>query len=1106
MHCQLSVVAGPPGTGKTRRLLARYRTALATQEPGAALWLAPTWRAAAEFRSRLLGGECDGCLSPGIMTFDQFAEAVLQVAPVRPISRLMKRQLVRQLIDQLRLGRRLRHFGPIAETGGLVDLVCDLISDFKRLEIWPEHFHEACRSRGITDKDAELLEIYDGYQQCLREHELYDAEGRFWSARDLLDQGRWPPAERLQLVVADGFTDFTRTQHEILEILARRAAEILISLPLEEGSRREALFSKPRKTLAELRRRHERLTVEALPRPAEPRWPALAHIEQGLFGNPRHARAAQDTAGVEILAAARRLGEIELIGGRIKRLLCQGDPLSAGRPVPPGQIALVFRSLEDAAGSVAEVFDALGIPAVLDAGQALQDSPALAALVGLLQLDARDWPFRSLLAVLGSSYFQPEWPEWQAGKAAVAAERAVRRLQVPHGRKVLLEQLAAVSARQPDASEDGGLGDGELKRCAAVALPLLARLAAAFDALPERATLAGWGAAWRRLAADTGLIRVTEQAVPAAGAARLTDDRAWNRLMEVLDAEDRLAAWLAQEAPVNDRRQALGALMEILSSERVGQIEEEAGRVRVLSAASVRALRVPYLFVAGLSEKAFPPPDREDRLYDEAEAERLIDAGLPLVARNERSREEMLLFYEVLTRATRRLYLSYPALDESGQPLSPSPFLHEVEQACGPGRIARTELSDLSPVPVGDQPLSAAEFRLQAVSAALRGDVSLLAGLIRQEPADGLAENVLGALQLGLLRRDRKGFGPAEGMLDGEPVRQHLAARFSERRAFSATELEQYAACPYQYFLDRVLRLQPPDDLGLGAERPLRGRLAHQVLAAFHRRVNRALGAPGSPLRLPEEQRQRLLNQTLREELDREPATPLAAAMREVDRRVLKQWMADYAEQCERYDRLCRQCQVPPAPEFFEASFGRVRQGDDPISTEQPLEVTAGDVTILISGRIDRIDVGQAAGHAVFNILDYKTGGSSGFGPDAIAAGKALQLPLYVLAVSDLLLIERDPIPWQAGFWYLKENGFKPGRALRMYKLGEGGIEPEAKWEEIRGRLAETVAGLVCGIRGGRFPVCNDDRRCTGYCPYSTLCRIGQIRALEKTWQPAPQD
>ena len=283
----LIAISGSPGSGKTDRLLAAYRTRLAENRPGTALWLAPTWRAAAEVRRRLLGGVLEGCFSPAVMTFDQFAETILHMVPepIRPLGRSMKRHLVRQLIEQHRAAGGLVHFAPIAATGGLVDLVYDLIGELKRLEIWPEQFAAAC-SAGNVAEDRELLDLYRAYQQRLLEHHLYDAEGRFWSARDWLKktwspeslpspsaskgtvpfsltrklgqspyQGRpWP---NLRLVVADGFTDFTRTQHEILEILDRGMEEVLVSLPLEPGSgdsslARADLFSKPLATLAEL--------------------------------------------------------------------------------------------------------------------------------------------------------------------------------------------------------------------------------------------------------------------------------------------------------------------------------------------------------------------------------------------------------------------------------------------------------------------------------------------------------------------------------------------------------------------------------------------------------------------------------------------------------------------------------------------------------------------------------------------------------------------------------------------------------------------------------------------------------------------------------------
>ena len=469
----LTILLGPARCGKTAKLLSRYRAALLEQPPGTTLWLAPTWRAAAEVRWRLFDGRFAGCLSPAVMTFEQFAEIVLDDArlPIRPTTRLMKRELVRQLIDQQSAAGRLRHFQSIATTGGLVNLLCEFISELKRLEIWPEEFHRACAARGLGDKDVELSEIYAAYQQMLREHGLFDAEGRFWSARDVLQKAeelkgkaeenssyRSPP---LSLLILDGFTDFTRTQHEIIEILARRAEATIVALPFEQGARRADLFAKPLGTLAEFRRRHGNLVVEEIARPVTDGWPAMAHLERALFLSPREEESGfrsegsgfrvqgsgargdvltptleTPVAGIEILAAARQVGEIELIATRIKRLLVDGE-------ARPGEIAVVFRSPQAVDGLVGEVFGRLGVPVIFESGEALDRSPALRGLVALAQLDLDDWPFEQLLTVLGSNYFQPDWCAWQEGRTAVQVERTIRRLQTPRGREALLGQLAA---------------------------------------------------------------------------------------------------------------------------------------------------------------------------------------------------------------------------------------------------------------------------------------------------------------------------------------------------------------------------------------------------------------------------------------------------------------------------------------------------------------------------------------------------------------------------------------------------------------------------------------------------------------------------------------
>jgi ATP-dependent helicase/DNAse subunit B len=348
-------------------------------------------------------------------------------------------------------------------------------------------------------------------------------------------------------------------------------------------------------------------------------------------------------------------------------------------------------------------------------------------------------------------------------------------------------------------------------------------------------------------------------------------------------------------------------------------------------------------------------------------------------------------------------------------------------------------------------------------------------------------------------------------MLQGEAARQLLAARYSPQYTFAATDLERYASCPFRFFMERILKIEPVEDLTLEFDVLQRGRVVHEVLSAFHRRVNQRLGRPASPLELDAAEFDALLAAAIADSLPPEPANPLQAALREVDHRLVVEWLSQYREQIEAYDAQWKEFDIPLAPELFEVSFGR--GGQPPL--EFPLvdaascrfdsakRQDAASTTVRISGRIDRIDTGTVAGRQVFNVLDYKTGGPIKLTAESVKAGTTLQLPLYALAAMKLLLGARELRPWQAGYWYVREGGFKPRQVLPMCCRIDGRI---LDWEEIHAGLGDTVAVLAGGIRAGRFPVCSADDRCTGRCPYSTVCRINQVRSLEKTCQPRATD
>src|SRR5262249_47246249 len=145
----------------------------------------------------------------------------------------MHRILLRRIVAELGRQKRLPHFEKISGTSGFLDLVSAFIAQLKRSQTWPEQFAAACERRGTRPRDRELGLIYARYQAALVAGGLYDAEGRYWSAREALAAGHWGRFADLSFVVVDGFSDFTEAQQRILDLLAQKVDRFLISLLAE---------------------------------------------------------------------------------------------------------------------------------------------------------------------------------------------------------------------------------------------------------------------------------------------------------------------------------------------------------------------------------------------------------------------------------------------------------------------------------------------------------------------------------------------------------------------------------------------------------------------------------------------------------------------------------------------------------------------------------------------------------------------------------------------------------------------------------------------------------------------------------------------------------
>ncbi|MDC0935762.1 PD-(D/E)XK nuclease family protein [Pirellulales bacterium] len=1071
MKPSLEVLHAPPGWEWTPVIVDRYvaqlRQGIRESRPWPAAWITVNYAAAVRFRDHL--AQIGPLLAHGVGTFDSFAETVLKQSgrSVRPITRQQRRQLLRRLIHEHAESRQLDYYQHVADKPGFLDQVDTLITDLKRNYIWPEQFSQSAPDT----KRKELAGLYAAYQQRLHNANLYDAQGCFWAASDAL-QADPDLAARIGLLVVDGFTDFTLAQQRVLEQLSTRCDKIAITLPLEtpgdsgdgQAHGRPNLFAKSHDTLAALRKTFDVKMVvptdDARPEPA----PALVHIGRELFrGAPRCTADLRTICDeIHVIEAAGDDSEVRQVAREVKQLLLNG--------VAAEEVVVARRGLADSADRFRAVLADYGIPFRIEAAPSLAAAPIVRSLLNLLRLHVEDWPYRTLLRAINDQLLGG-----LESQARIASEHCVRKAQFPDGRKRLLA-LANHWAK--------GTGSADATRAATT----LAELDAALAALPSSAPRDEWVAALEATAGALGM--------------SLRDYRAWQSVTRGLRSLVRIERWTELESGPASPADMLAAITTIAREERLPDGGSPAAAVRIVEADTLRGMRPRHLFLTGLGESSFPTTRRSN-----AAGESAASSLSPVDAH---SSEEMLLFYQLVTRPTDGLTLSYAALDDRAQQLEPSPYVADLKRVFAAGQLKVTRIGLIDRT-VGGAPLSRTEQRLAAVSEALDGACDALAAMTTTAETGPAATGALAAMEAIAARAGRDAFTPWEGMFNSPPAEQRMAERFGPQHTWSATQLESYASCPYQFLAEHAMGLQPLEDLSLRSDPRRRGTLMHHALAKAHREL---LDVDDRQLR--EEIVDRFLK-ALDEIVASHPQQGLDAALREIQRRELIVWGEKLAKQTETYQAKFANLDVPLRPRYYEVRFGPRRSGrpsadvidddDATLSTDKPYLLRLGEEEIQFTGQIDRIDIGEHDGRVIFNVIDYKSKEKERFEADSAAAGQQLQLPLYAMAAEELLLEKTGALAWEAGYWSVAGDGFvwtkrgKPQDQLKIRTVDDGTLKVTAAWEQLHEAVTARVASLIAGVRGAAFPVYNPNEDCTRYCDFSKICRISHVRSLEKTWE-----
>ena len=442
-----------------------------------------------------------------------------------------------------------------------------------------------------------------------------------------------------------------------------------------------------------------------------------------------------------------------------------------------------------------------------------------------------------------------------------------------------------------------------------------------------------------------------------------------------------------------------------LSQLRVPETGRRYGKVFVATTDEARGLAFDVVFVPGLAEKIFPQKVVEDPLLLDEVRQKLS----PELATNEdRTQKERLALRLAVGAATRRVVLSYPRVDvEQARPRTPSFYGLEVL------RVAEGKLGDFEHL--AKRAAATAEARIGWPAPRKRADaideaeydLALLRDVLDKPHdqvngegqylvGDGANPHLARALRFRYGRWDFKNMTRSDGFVKPAPAAlEALQAHGLEKRSFSPTALQNFAACPYRFLLSAVHKLSPRE-----AQEPVedmdpltRGSLTHDVLYRLFTELAADNALPLSAAKL-DSVRARL--DVILADVAAEYHDRLNPAIERVWKDAVASIGSDVREQVR---RMAEDADWTPA--HFELSFGlKDRRAQDATGKDEPVAAsTAASSSAARSTSSSR----QHRTTAALRAMDYKTGKVRAKKDETvIGGGETLQPVLYALTLEKL--------------------------------------------------------------------------------------------------------